>query len=111
MSNVTEKQKGAAKTARAFGKSTIPIVPAERLQKPAWIRVKMGDSRRFQEIKDVLRSHQLHTVCEEASCPNIGECFSEDTATFRGIGRSAYAGAALSATSRTAQPRNRPALR
>jgi lipoic acid synthetase len=86
MSDVTEKQKGAAKTARAFGKSTIPIVPAERLPKPAWIRVKMGDTRRFQEIKDVLRSHQLHTVCEEASCPNIGECFGKGTATFMILG-------------------------
>jgi lipoic acid synthetase len=86
MSDVTEKQKGAAKTARAFGKSTIRIVPAERLKKPEWIRVKMGDTRRFQEIKEVLRSHQLHTVCEEASCPNIGECFGKGTATFMILG-------------------------
>ena len=86
MNDVTEKQKGAAKTARAFGKSTIKIVPAERLKKPEWIRVKMGDTRRFQEIKDVLRNHQLHTVCEEASCPNIGECFGKGTATFMILG-------------------------
>jgi lipoic acid synthetase len=86
MSDAITKQKGAAKTARAFGKATIPIVPAERLKKPEWIRVKMGDSRRFQEIKDVLRSHQLHTVCEEASCPNIGECFGKGTATFMILG-------------------------
>src|SRR6476469_1955347 len=86
MSDAITKQKGAAKTARAFGKATIPIVPAERLKKPDWIRVRMGDSRRFQEIKDVLRSHQLHTVCEEASCPNIGECFGKGTATFMILG-------------------------
>ena len=86
MSDVTEKQKGAAKTTRSFGKSTIRIVPAERLKKPEWIRVKMGDTRRFQEIKEVLRSHQLHTVCEEASCPNIGECFGKGTATFMILG-------------------------
>jgi hypothetical protein len=86
MSDATTKQKGAAKTARAFGKATIPIVPAERLKKPDWIRVRMGDSRRFQEIKDVLRSHQLHTVCEEASCPNISECFGKGTATFMILG-------------------------
>src|SRR6187455_1040648 len=86
MSDAITKQKGAAKTTRAFGKSTIPIVPAERLKKPDWIRVRMGDSRRFQEIKDVLRSHQLHTVCEEASCPNIGECFGKGTATFMILG-------------------------
>ena len=86
MSDATTKQKGASKTARAFGKATIPIVPAERLKKPDWIRVRMGDSRRFQEIKEVLRSHQLHTVCEEASCPNISECFGKGTATFMILG-------------------------
>jgi len=86
MNDAIIKQKGAAKTARAFGKGTIPIVPVERLKKPEWIRVRMGDSRRFQEIKDVLRSHQLHTVCEEASCPNIGECFGKGTATFMILG-------------------------
>ena len=86
MSDAITKQKGAAKTTRAFGKSTIPIVPAERLKKPDWIRVRMGDSRRFQEIKDVLRSHHLHTVCEEASCPNISECFGKGTATFMILG-------------------------
>ena len=78
----TDKQRGAAKTARVFGKSAIKIVPAGRLKKPDWIRVRSGDSQRFQEIKHILREHQLHTVCEEASCPNIGECFGKGTATF-----------------------------
>ncbi len=86
MSDVTAKQKGAAKTARAHGRAPITIVPVERLKKPDWIRVRMGDSRRFQEIKDTLRSHNLHTVCEEASCPNIGECFGKGTATFMILG-------------------------
>ena len=86
MSAIDGKQKGAAKTARAFGKATIPIVPAERLKKPDWIRVKLGDTRRFQEIKDILREHELHTVCEEATCPNIGECFGKGTATFMILG-------------------------
>jgi lipoic acid synthetase len=86
MSDVITKQKGAAKTGRAFGKSTIKIVPVERLKKPDWIRVKMGNTRRFQEIKDILRAHQLHTVCEEAACPNIGECFGKGTATFMILG-------------------------
>jgi len=86
MSTVTDKQKGAAKTARAFGKSAIRIVPAERLKKPEWIRVKSGNGQRFQEIKHVLREHKLHTVCEEASCPNIGECFGKGTATFMILG-------------------------
>jgi lipoic acid synthetase len=86
MSTVTNKQKGAAKTARAFGKSAIKIVPAERLKKPEWIRVKAGNSQRFQDIKHILREHKLHTVCEEASCPNIGECFGKGTATFMILG-------------------------
>src|SRR3978361_1686808 len=86
VSNVSEKQKGAAKTARSHGKSTINIVPVERLKKPDWSRVKMGNGARFQEIKDVLRSQNLHTVCEEASCPNIGECFGKGTATFMILG-------------------------
>ena len=61
-------------------------MPAARLPKPDWIRVKMGDSRRFQEIKHILREHKLHTVCEEATCPNIGECFGKGTATFMILG-------------------------
>ena len=86
MSDLTTKQKGAAKTARAHGRRAIPIVPAERLKKPDWIRVKAGHSQRFADIKQILREHSLHTVCEEASCPNIGECFSKGTATFMILG-------------------------
>ncbi|NBR26919.1 MAG: lipoyl synthase [Betaproteobacteria bacterium] len=86
MSDLTTKQKGAAKTARAHGKGAIPIVPVERLKKPDWIRVKAGNSQRFADIKQILREHSLHTVCEEASCPNIGECFGKGTATFMILG-------------------------
>ena len=86
MSEISEKQKGAAKTARAHGKAAIPIVPVERLKKPDWIRVKAGNSQRFADIKQILREHSLHTVCEEASCPNIGECFGKGTATFMILG-------------------------
>jgi lipoic acid synthetase len=86
MSDITEKQKGAAKTSRAHGKGAIPIVPVERLKKPDWIRVKAGSSQRFSDIKKILREHALHTVCEEASCPNIGECFGKGTATFMILG-------------------------
>ncbi|HET7595389.1 MAG TPA: lipoyl synthase [Burkholderiales bacterium] len=82
MSALGEKQKGAAKTARI----PIKIVPAERLRKPEWIRVRMGSGERFHEIKRILRDHALHTVCEEASCPNIGECFGKGTATFMILG-------------------------
>jgi len=82
------KQKGEAKTARAYGNRTIKIVPlATPLKKPDWIRVKAGNSAaRFGEIKQILREHQLHTVCEEATCPNIGECFGNGTATFMILG-------------------------
>ncbi|MGO4307792.1 lipoyl synthase [Cupriavidus sp. RAF12] len=79
----TRKQKSADKTARI----PIKIVPAEKLKKPEWIRVKAatGNSR-FYEIKDILRANNLVTVCEEASCPNIGECFGKGTATFMIMG-------------------------
>ena len=61
-------------------------MPAERLPKPAWIRVKAGGSENFHAVKQALRAHGLHTVCEEASCPNIGECFGKGTATFMILG-------------------------
>ena len=79
----TEKQKSQAKTARI----PIKVVAAEPLKKPDWIRVRAGSaSSRFYEIKAILREHKLHTVCEEASCPNIGECFGKGTATFMIMG-------------------------
>jgi lipoic acid synthetase len=81
--DATAKQKSQAKTARI----PIKIVPAETLKKPDWIRVKAGSaSTRFYEIKSILREHKLHTVCEEAACPNIGECFGNGTATFMIMG-------------------------
>ena len=81
--DATAKQKAQAKTARI----PIKIIPAEQLKKPDWIRVKAGSpSTRFYEIKQILREHKLHTVCEEASCPNIGERFGKGTATFMIMG-------------------------
>ncbi len=76
------KHTGAAKTARI----PIKVVATERLPKPPWIRVRAPSSPRFYEIKKILREHHLHTVCEEASCPNIGECFGKGTATFMIMG-------------------------
>ena len=78
------KQKSQAKTARI----PIKVVAAQApLKKPEWIRVKAGSpNTRFYEIKQILREHRLHTVCEEASCPNIGECFGKGTATFMIMG-------------------------
>jgi lipoic acid synthetase len=80
------KQKGEAKTARVFARYPIAVVAGERLPKPPWIRVRAPSSPRFYEIKKILREHKLHTVCEEASCPNIGECFGKGTATFMIMG-------------------------
>ena len=86
MADAGVKQKSELKTAR------IPIkivaqAATERLKKPEWIRVKAGSaSSRFYEIKQILRDAKLHTVCEEASCPNIGECFGKGTATFMIMG-------------------------
>jgi lipoyl synthase len=78
------KEKGAKKTIR--------IVPqaqpkAQALPKPPWIRVRAASpNSRFGEIKQILREQKLHTVCEEASCPNIAECFGKGTATFMILG-------------------------
>ena len=79
----TAKQKAAAKLSRI----PIKVTPGEVLKKPDWIRVKAGSpTTRFYEIKDILRKNNLVTVCEEASCPNIGECFGKGTATFMIMG-------------------------
>jgi lipoic acid synthetase len=80
------KQKGESKTARVLARYPIKIVQGDRLPKPPWIRVRAPSSPRFHEIKKILREHHLHTVCEEASCPNIGECFGKGTATFMIMG-------------------------
>jgi len=84
MSNKQEKhQRGAAKTAR------IPIkieVTDKPMRKPAWIRAKSPAGPEVQRLKSVLRENQLYTVCEEASCPNLGECFAHGTATFMIMG-------------------------
>ena len=81
--DATVKQKAAAKLSRI----PVKVESAEVLKKPEWIRVKAGSpSTRFYEIKDILRSNKLVTVCEEASCPNIGECFGKGTATFMIMG-------------------------
>ena len=76
------QQKRGLKTARI----PIKVVQGEALRKPEWIRVRAGGGERFTEIKRILREAKLHTVCEEASCPNIGECFGHGTATFMIMG-------------------------
>jgi lipoic acid synthetase len=83
-STLSTGQKGAAKTARI----PIKIVPSAPLRKPAWIRVRApAHPGEVTRLKGLLREQKLHTVCEEASCPNLGECFSNGTATFMIMGR------------------------
>ncbi|MCV2503816.1 MAG: lipoyl synthase [Neisseriaceae bacterium] len=77
------KLKGADKVARI----PIKVVPLEeKLKKPEWIRAKFPTGKKYIEIKNILREQKLFTVCEEASCPNIGECFSKGAATFMIMG-------------------------
>lgn len=80
-----EKLRGADKMAR------IPVrikpVPKEKLlRKPAWIRASFTGTKEVTALKKVLRAKGLHTVCEEAACPNLGECFGNGTATFMIMG-------------------------
>jgi lipoic acid synthetase len=78
-----EKLRGADKVARI----PVKIIPTEELpRKPSWIRARIGNTARVQEIKDTLRRHKLASVCEEAACPNLSECFSGGTATFMIMG-------------------------
>lgn len=79
----TKKALGAEKLARIPIKieSGAPLLP-----KPDWIRVRLPSSNKVAELKNRFRSERLHTVCEEASCPNLSECFSHGTATFMIMG-------------------------
>lgn len=81
--NSVRDGKGAAKTARI----PIKIQPREPLRKPPWIRARSPTHPEVGRLKTLLRAHDLNTVCEEASCPNIGECFANGTATFMIMGR------------------------
>ena len=77
------KHKGADKVAR------IPVKVeqrTERLRKPSWIRASSPFHPNVKKLKAVLREQKLHTVCEEAACPNLGECFGKGTATFMIMG-------------------------
>jgi len=78
-----EKKRGAEKVARI----PIKVIPTETMpRKPDWIRVRIPATPKINEVKQKLRKHKLHTVCEEASCPNLGECFGGGTATFMIMG-------------------------
>jgi len=83
MSEIEKRQRGAAKTARIPVKIETTTRP---LRKPAWIRARSPADPAVSRLKGVLRENRLHTVCEEASCPNLGECFAGGTATFMIMG-------------------------
>ncbi len=78
----TELHKGRAKTARI----PIKVVAKPRIGMPAWIRARAPNAPEVARLKAILREQGLHTVCEEASCPNLGECFRHGTATFMILG-------------------------
>jgi len=66
---------------------TVPVEKSDVLRKPEWMRIKLpSDSKRIQDIKSAMRKNKLHSVCEEASCPNLAECFNHGTATFMILG-------------------------
>jgi lipoic acid synthetase len=78
-----EKLRGADKVARI----PVKVIPTVELpRKPEWIRVRLGNSAKVDSIKQTLRKHKLSSVCEEAACPNLSECFSSGTATFMIMG-------------------------
>lgn len=80
---VGQHQRGQAKTARI----PIKIEPSDTpIRKPDWIRIKIPNSNQVNNLKAKLRENKLHTVCEEATCPNLNECFSGGTATFMIMG-------------------------
>ena len=76
------KEVGKEKIARL----PIKVIRKDRLAKPSWIKMKLPNSDKFHEVNRLLKDNQLNTVCEEASCPNIGECYSRGTATFMILG-------------------------
>ena len=79
------KFRGEDKVAKIPVKIT-PTTSETRLRKPKWIRAQFSGTPEVQRLKKILRENKLHTVCEEASCPNLGECFGHGTATFMIMG-------------------------
>ena len=81
--SVDNKQRGLDKVSR------IPIKVAQTnkvLRKPEWIRIKITNSKKVTELRNTIKEHDLYTVCEEASCPNLNECYAHGTATFMILG-------------------------
>ena len=77
-----KKELGRDKTSRI----PIKIIPIEPLKKPVWIKMQLPKTAEYMRVKNLLSKQKLHSVCEEASCPNISECYSHGTATFMILG-------------------------
>src|SRR6187431_3200857 len=65
---------------------TTSPTPAPRARRPEWLRARMPAGENYEDVRDLMREKRLHTVCEEARCPNIGECWNHRTATFMILG-------------------------
>ena len=76
--------KGESKTSRLKIK---PDFERKPLKKPDWIRIRLSSSQKVNQLKNTLREQNLFSVCEEAQCPNLNECFSHGTATFMIMGQ------------------------
>ena len=80
----TIKENGVVAVKNGIKPNSNKLIPIER--KPTWLRVKSQNSRMYRELKSIVTDKKLHTVCEEAMCPNIQECWSHGTATFMLLG-------------------------
>ena len=83
----TKKDVSALRGESKVSRIPIKVVPTEPKRKPDWIRSKVPSNPEVSRLKTLLREHQLHTICEEAACPNLGECFTQGTATFLIMGQ------------------------
>ena len=80
----TIKENGVVAIKNGIKPNSNKLIPIER--KPTWLRVKSQNSSKYRELKSIVSDKKLHTVCEEAMCPNIQECWSHGTATFMLLG-------------------------
>ena len=80
----TIKENGVIAIKNGIKPNSNKLIPIER--KPTWLRVKSQNSSKYRELKEIVANKKLHTVCEEAMCPNIQECWSHGTATFMLLG-------------------------
>ncbi len=84
---LTKRDVSALRGESKVSRIPIKVVPTEPKRKPDWIRSKVPSNPEVSRLKALLREHQLHTICEEAACPNLGECFTQGTATFLIMGQ------------------------